>query len=75
MILFFCLSIWCIVVSTGMLKLIVRDIRVGFIRGKHGYRLYREQSPGSFWFGITMGIIGAIFVYGMAAFLMIQAFS
>ncbi|NEQ48632.1 MAG: hypothetical protein F6K11_00655 [Leptolyngbya sp. SIO3F4] len=75
MILLFCLSLWCAVVSTGALKLVLRDIRLGFVRGKRGYRLYRAAVPRSFWSGIMMGIVGAIFFYGVAAFLMLQAFS
>ncbi|MEM6254874.1 MAG: hypothetical protein AAF821_18310 [Cyanobacteria bacterium P01_D01_bin.156] len=53
----------------------VRDIQVGFIRSKHGYRLYRAQAPRRFWLGTMVGIVGVIFFYGLSALLMVQAFS
>ena len=57
------------------MKLVLRDIRLGFIRGRRGYRAYRAEEPKIFWFSTTMAIMGAFLAYGIAIVLIIEAFS
>lgn len=61
-ILFGSLSAWCLFVTCGFLKLWLASWRTGIIRGRHGFRIYREKQPKLF--RVTMIQGGAAIIFG-----------
>ena len=57
------LAFWIFFIDALMAKACLQAIQTGVLHGKRGYKTYRAQTPGRFWFGIAFLVFGIVVTF------------